>query len=242
MLIIPNAEVLDASDVTNILTPWVNACGGLIVTGDSGSRKNEAGNFDATASFSLASLTGVSSITQAPYTQLRTLGAGKVYYFKNNIGMNYFNASTTATRTPLIGPFQTAMSQVLGSQSTLLTPVSAIPDTIGLNVYEDACVRRLFVDANNLNVDLASDAIQPTPEIQFQVQLPTWLQGLSPDQLRLQVLSPDTAPTASFSLACNNQAQINLGPFLHYASIVLEYRTQGGRLAKVSMKGIVVKQ
>ena len=224
VLVIPNAEVFDAADATNILTPWVNAGGLLIVTGNSGSRKGEAGNFDTTTTLALASLTGVSSTSGAPATKLRTVGAGKVYFIKNNIGLNYYDAdaSTTPNRADLIGSFQSAMSQVLGSQPTLLAPVSAIPDTVGLTVYEDAGLRRLFVDANNLNVDLASDVVTAAPETQFQVQFPDWLKGVSQDQLRLRVLSPDAAPTASLSLVGADQVQIDLGPFTHYASIVIE--------------------
>jgi hypothetical protein len=114
------------------------------------------------------------------------------------------------------------MGQVLGSQPTLLAPVSALPDSVGLTVYEDAGARRLFVDANNLNVNLASDVVTPAPETQFQVALPDWLKGFSQDQLRLRVLSPDAPPTASLSLVGADRARIDLGPFARYASVVLE--------------------
>jgi len=222
VLVIPNSEVFDSADVTGILSPWVNAGGRLIVTGNSGSRMGEAGNFTTTTTLTLAPLTGVGNASGAPATKLSSVGAGKVYFINANIGLNYYNTSTTTTRAALIGQFQDAMGQVLGSQPTLLTPVLAIPDTVGLTVYEDAGLRRLFVDANNLDLNLASDVVTPAPETQFQVALPDWLKGVSQDQLRVRVLSPDAAPAASLSLVGTDQVQIDLGSFTHYASVVIE--------------------
>jgi len=92
VLIVPNADVLDKSDVDGVIDPWVRAGGLLIVTGNSGNRKNEAGNFDVNpAGFSLAGLTGVAVTTSTTARKLMPVGSGKVLYLGDNIGMNYFN-------------------------------------------------------------------------------------------------------------------------------------------------------
>ena len=176
VLIIPHAEVLDSADVTGIIEPWVKAGGRLIVTGNSGNRKGEAGNFEPYSSgLSLASLTGVSNVASAPATQQRTVGDGTVYYIKDNIGLRYFNASTTAARSSIIGSFNSAMSQVLGTEETLLSAIDPIPDSVGLNVYDDPTAKRFFVDVNNYDLNLTTDVVTPTPQITFTVQAPAWM-------------------------------------------------------------------
>jgi hypothetical protein len=222
VLIIPNAEVLDTADVTGIIEPWVRAGGRLIVTGNSGNRQGEAGNFSPQPSgLSLAGLTGVSSFDTAPATQLRTVGAGTVYYIKDNIGLSYFNASTTDERAPQISSFQNAMDQVLGSQQTLLTTVSSIPDSIGLNVYEDTAAKRFFIDVNNYDVNLSTDVVTPTPQLTFTVQAPAWMADSPRMVTRARVLTPGAAPAITVNRIAGNRIQVQLGPIKHYASIVL---------------------
>ena len=80
VLIIPEAEVFSPDDVT-VLSNWVNNGGRLVVTGLSGRRQGEPGNFDVNpGGYSLSSLTGVTDISSAPSWDLRTVGAGKVLY------------------------------------------------------------------------------------------------------------------------------------------------------------------
>jgi hypothetical protein len=228
VLVIPHAEVLDKSDVNGVIEPWVKAGGLLIVTGNSGARKGEAGNFAVDpGGLALAGLTGVASMDSAPARQVQSIGAGKVLYIRDNLGMNYYNDSTASQRSTDLVPFKQAMEDLLAGQAPLALTSQNAPGTVGLTVYEDASNRRLFIDANNVNVDLASDAIQPTPAFQFQVKLPGWLKGLKADEIRLRVLSPDDpAPTASLSLVGGDRAQVAMGPFQHYASVVLEYPNQ----------------
>lgn len=223
VLIIPNADVLDKGDVTNIIDPWVRAGGLLIVTGNSGYRKNEAGNFDPDpAGFSLAGLTGVSVIDgSTPARKLQSVGAGKVLYTMYNLGLTYYNYSTASARALNLNQFKQALDDVLAGQAPAVLTTDA-PGTLGLNVYEDARARRLFIDANSVEIDLANDAAPMTSAASFSVLLPDWLRGLKRDQIRVRVLSPMAAPSVSMSLTADNRAQINLGSFQYYASVVLE--------------------
>ena len=231
VLIIPHAEVLDPADVTNVIDPWVRAGGRLIVTGDSGLRRGEAGNFSTNAAgLSLASVTGVTNFTTAPATKTSTVGAGTVHYLRNNIGLSYFQASTATARAGQIANFTNAMSQVLGAQLTRLQPVSAIPETLGLNVYEDEAARRFFIDANNYAVNLATDAVTNSPSVTLTVEAPEWLSAAPSDQhINVQVLSPSpSAPSATVTKLGGSSAQrlrVELGPVLHYASVVLTVTT-----------------
>jgi autotransporter-associated beta strand protein len=222
VLIIPNAEVLDATDVTSIIDPWVRAGGLLIVTGNSGARKGESGNFDTNTDFSLWGLTTIKKLTGAPATKLTTVGSGKVYYIKTNIGLNYFNASTATDRANLISGFSTALTQVLGTEKTVLAAVTTIPETVGLNLYEDSLTRRLFIDVNNYDVNLTTDAVTATPAATFTVKVPTWLAAASIESIRVQVLSPTLpAPSVTVTKSGADRIQVELGAVTNYASVVV---------------------
>ncbi len=97
VLIIPNASVFNASDVTT-LTTWVNGGGILIVTGDSGSHQGESGNFVANTTLALSSLTGVTSMTGAPTTKAQKVGSGYVKFINSNYGLTFWDDTTTPER------------------------------------------------------------------------------------------------------------------------------------------------
>jgi len=88
--------------VIGIITPWVNAGGRLIVTAAAGLAWASRATSIPTPNFSLSALTGVTTFSGAPAILLRTVGSGKVYYIKDNIGLAYFNASTATDRANLI--------------------------------------------------------------------------------------------------------------------------------------------
>ena len=185
VLIIPDAEVFDPADEA-LVESWVQDGGLLIVTGNSGLRFGEGGNFEINAGgLSLAPLTGVSSMTPPPTEDLRTVGAGKVLFIPDNIGMEYFQEDTQ--RNVLRANFSDAMAQVLQGAEPLLIAAPAVPTTVGLTLYRDAHWRRQFVDVNNFDIDLPMDAVQPAGPIVFDVALPAWLDA---SQLDVYGVSP----------------------------------------------------
>jgi hypothetical protein len=235
VLIIPNAEVLDLDDVTTLIEPWVRKGGRLIVTGNSGALRGESGNFSPhPEGLSLGGLTGVSDFAKAPSNKPSAIDDGTVLYLKNNIGLSYFQASTDADRAGQIGNFTEAMSEVLNSQETILQPVSTIPATLGLNVYEDNAAQRFFIDANNYQVNLSTDAVIDSPPVTFTVEVPAWLSiAPSAQDIHVQVLSPAaTPPTVTISNlkgSDSNRIQVELGPVTHYASVVLSIPPPGNK-------------
>lgn len=239
VLIIPHADVLDKSDVTNLIEPWVKAGGLLLVTGNSGQRKGEANNFDIDPDgFSLAPLTGISATTSTTAHTLRTVGAGKVLYLGDNIGMNFFNnrdktrdydPRTTNKRALHLVDFSSAMDELLAGQSPVMLTTPDAPSTMAVNVFEEAHARRLFIDVNNYNIPVDADGTNvsaeltvPTPATTLTVRLPDWLKGVAKDQIRVRVLAPGTPPAATLELLDDGRAQISLGPVSFYASVVLD--------------------
>lgn len=220
VLVIPESVVFTASDVADVLTPWVQAGGRLIVTGTSGRRLGEPGNFEPNpGGYTLASLTGVSDIITAPYQQTRTVGAGKVHYIRANIGQAYFDASTS--RPGLLPDFAAAMNAVWpAGENRRLAPGPGVDSHVGLTVYEDAPAQRLFIDVSNYNVDATTDVVTDTAALVFTVAAPSWLDGCS---VTATVLSPDVpAPAVSVDSATPGEFEITLGSVHYYACVLLE--------------------
>ncbi len=218
VLIIPDAEVFDPDDVA-ILEPWIRAGGALIVTGDSGLRRGEAHNFDRNAGgLSLAPLTGAADFSTAPAQQLRRMGNGAVLYLKDNIGMHFYNAA--ATRPGLLAPFANAINAVTAGQAPfVLSNVGGVPTTVGLTVYDDSAAQRRFVDVNNVDINLNTDTITPSPAITFTLKLPAWLQG---KPLTARVLSPDSPPAVTITPNGTDRVDVTLSSVRLYASVVIE--------------------
>ncbi len=219
VLIIPDADVFTNEDVTDVLRPWVNAGGLLIVTGVSGRLSGEQGQFSAyEGDYSLALLTGVPDINGAPEEQTLVQGAGLVHYIRENIGLEYFNADTG--RPSLLWKFAHAMDTVLaGRDPVTLIPGAGVPSTVGLTVHQDFATRRLFVDVNNFDIDPSTDTMTDTGMLLFTVVLPTWMADCT---LTVSVVSPDSpAPNATISTTGEGVVDVILDSVHYYASVII---------------------
>lgn len=219
-LIVPEAIVFDDGDI-GVLTAWVQDGGRLVVTGSSGRRLGEDNNFEvAPGGYTLQSLTTVSDINAAPSTLTRGVGAGLVHYIKDNIGREYFNASTT--RPTLLGQFDAVMTAMLsGTGPAMVTPGSGVTSLVGLTAYEDSAATRFFVDVNNYDLDVSTDVITDTAALTFTVQMPDWIDHCT--AVAASVVSPDVpVPTVQATLISPGVVEVDLSPVHRYASVVLE--------------------
>jgi hypothetical protein len=201
LLIIPNAEVLSSSDVSGVLTPWLENGGRLIITGSSGKFAGEATNFNAYAKVSIAPLTN----------------RADVVYLTNNIGRDYYLAYTN--RPVLLPQVKEVLSTgLVGAAESILAGTTA-PSTAGITVYQDEAAGKLFVDVNNMNVDTNNWQISPTGALDAELVLPEWMQG-SP--LHVSVVSPQTnPPEARVSLLSSNRLSVSLGSVDYYAGVLI---------------------
>ena len=223
VLVIPSAEVFDSATVANVLTPWVQAGGRLIVTGDSGKRLGESENFDVNpGGYTLASLTGVTGIGSIPSQQLQNVGSGTVLYLQDNIGLDFYNASTT--RPSLLPQFTSALSSVLSGSSPLALSANGVSSNVGLTVYEDNAAERLFVDANNFDINVSTDQITETGPVTFEVALPAWLDGMG---VKLSTFSPEATSTATHRRVSPDRVEVTLDSVLYYTSTMLEVDLPG---------------
>jgi hypothetical protein len=223
VLIIPNANVLDPDDVTNVLQPWVQNGGLLIVTGNSGERRDEARNFDVNGGgLSLAPLTGVSSMSPTPDETFNTVGSGKVLYLPDNIGSGYF--TNRSQRPTLLPDFSDAMDQVLAGGSPMVLSAPAVGRSVGLNLYRDQAAWKLFVDINNMNCNAETDVIAPTGPLSFSVNVSPWTDA--PD-LQAVAFSPDGAVSVAIAKEAGS-ASLSVGSVTRYASVVLSFPDADG--------------
>ena len=205
VLIIANADVLEPALVDDVIAPWVAAGGRLIVTGDSGVRLGEEGNFRINPNgSSLAELTG-------------SAGPDNVWYESDNLGMEYYVQD--GQRTALLADLRTSLDSFLADASPLvIAETDTVPSTIGLTVYEDEEARRFFIDANNFNIDLDTDTVQPTSSITFDVAIPAWMG--SPELLT--TVSPDGGIAAQLGPVQDGRVTVTIAPFTFYVSVVIE--------------------
>jgi hypothetical protein len=220
VLVIPNSTVFPPEDM-DVLRQWVESGGGLLVTAVSGTRVGERGNFEELAASSLASLTGVAEPGAQRAQVVREVGAGRVVYLPKPIGFHFFKAAEE--RASMLSVFRQALRVAIGEESRLaLSGTDEVPTTVGLTVYEDDRDRRLFVDANNTDLDLATDQVTPSPPLRFTVRLPEFLRGAT---LKASTLSPDGAVGVQATRKGEEGLLVDLSPVRLYTCIVIEAAT-----------------
>ncbi|MHB9038408.1 MAG: hypothetical protein ACYC64_17290 [Armatimonadota bacterium] len=224
VLIIPNSTVFDSADAA-MLDNWVRNDGGLlIVTGDSGSRLGEGHNFEMSGSLTLASLTGVSNYSTAPSSNTQVLGNGRVRYLKSNIGQTFYDA-TASGRASQLATFSSEMSSILSQsgQHACLLSVNA-PASAGITLYQDPVARRIFVDVNNMNVNIAADglsaSVTPTPQINVTVYKPSWWNAYG-NELVACAISPTGTVSLPTPTTYSDRIDVTIPSTTYYTSVIL---------------------
>ncbi|MHB9035886.1 MAG: hypothetical protein ACYC64_04415 [Armatimonadota bacterium] len=224
-LIIPNSVVFDPADVA-VLDAWVREDGGiLIVTGDSGSRLPESGNFDTTSSLILGPLTGVSNWSTAPTSNTVVLGNGRVRFIKDNIGLTYFNATASGRATQLAA-FANEMSSLLTAENDHTAIISTdAPKTVGLTLYDDSTAGKLFLDVNNFNVTIAPDGlsatIAPTPTVNVTIGKPAWWNQFQSERTLVYAISPSGPVAIGQPSVYADRIELQVPSTTYYTSVIM---------------------
>ncbi len=216
-LIIPCAEVFPPEAVP-VLRAWLRAGGRLLVTGKTGLRGGENRNFDRLERPALAPIFG-GKLRRPPARRLdRTLGGGRAVWIPEPVGFEFYQADKSRPR--LLDGLRKILDSVLPEEARPVHAVEGekIPFTLGLTVYADPRARRLFVDINNTDIDLSSDAIAPAPAVAFRVVRPSWL---GRGGVRLRALSPGGPTAAALVRSTAESLTLRVGPVRVYASVVI---------------------
>ena len=217
VLIIPNSIVFDPDDI-GVLKKWVESGGKLIVTGKSGMRAGEAGNFERRKSSALASLTGVRYSGSTQEQVMRQLGAGKVYYLAQPIGLDFFKADKE--RIKMLHIFREAVKTVAGDEPQFVfSDVEKIPTSVGLVAYVDEKTDRLFVDVSNTDIDIHTDRLSPSPTLRFRIRLPAFLHG---EKLSARAFSPRGDVRANLIPQDDDTVIIELPSISLYVCLVID--------------------
>jgi hypothetical protein len=195
LLIVPNAIVTD--DAERVLKPWTAKGGRVLITGDSGMRGGESENF---------------ALHHRGALHQRLEGA---YHVDENVGMRYYLEHESRES---LGPLMAKHLNAARSTTTPLIDAPDVPSTVGLTPYWDAEQHALFVDVNNLAIDLDSDTVTPTQALAFDIELPDSLHN---QPLAHRVISPETGVETSVSPRGETGMQIEVGPLRYYCSIML---------------------
>jgi hypothetical protein len=197
LLIVPNAVAMEQAEVET-LRAWIATGGRLIVTGDSAVREGESGNF--------------AKHDRGPLHA--QLAGGGVSQLDDNVGMAYYiEENARAGRLPGMAE---QVQAARGTETAAMINAPGVPATVGITPHYDPERKALFIDVNNLNIDVDGDAVMTTAAITFEVTLPPALRGIP---LKHQVLSPDNAATATISPTAEGRVTVALAPISYYASV-----------------------
>jgi hypothetical protein len=96
----------------------------------------------------------------------------------------------------------------------------SVPYTVGITMYDDAKNQRRFIDIDNIDIDVDSDTIHPTPPILLEVNLPAWLNA---KKVIAKVLTPDGPDvTAIVHPLRESVVAVDVKGVVRYASVVLQ--------------------
>ncbi len=218
LLIIPNAEVFPPEDVPKV-SAWVEGGGRLIVSGATGRRAGENRNFDRLDVPAFRSLFGENGRPPSAGTVVRTIGAGRAVRVPQAIGVEFYKSDEDRLR--LLSRFNEVLGTALPGGAGPLTYAEdeeTVPFSVGLTVYVDPPARRLFVDVNNTDIDVATDAVTRTRPMTFSVVRPPWLGAGS---LQVEALSPDGPIKAELVRVAEGRITVRVPPVRVYASLVI---------------------
>jgi hypothetical protein len=211
LLILPESSVFDPADLP-VLETWLRNGGHLIITGNSGMRLGEAANFDQATTNTLAVF---GSSAQDGLPNIRTIGKGSVCWLREDPGMPYYEAADK--RIGMLEQFAKIISEITPGQDAWSMTAPTVPSTVGLTLYQSP--GRIFIDINNTDIDLKTDALKPTPALHLSVNLPPELRG---KKLAVRVLSPDLSPQIELSPIQEGRVEVRVDPVIVYSSIIIE--------------------
>ena len=205
LLIIPNAGAFGTDAVQNILQPWLDAGGKLVLSGtDNGKYGDEDENFTELAQPSVTPLLA--------HTNVTTCSA---------IGETYFKAYASRSDTQL-GSFEAVLDTGLTDVPAYGVVSTTASKNHGITLHEDAAKNRFFIDVNNVDISQTTFAVTETGTLQIEAVLPAYLRG---EELAVFVLSPQQGTPVSVKQLVPSDPdnlKVELSSVEYYASVVVQ--------------------
>lgn len=224
LLVIPSAIVAPSLAELQALREWVvNDGGRLIVAGKCAELLNEEKGFGWIGSNgkSLPLYDGANGAFFGAFFDSRRKREwrGDVIWLTEDPGIAFYTAG--AERPGMLEAFVGAMAEVGAPASGMSLAAGGVPWDVGLTLH--GAPGRLFVDASNARIDIGTDEIQRAPATRFSVALPRELRGRA---LSARALCPDGEPAVALKVVGEDRAEVSLGEFEVYASVVIEAKEE----------------
>ncbi len=175
LIVLPNVEVLPAALRDQVLGPWVNAGGTLVITGRTGRYRGRGAFFEPWSSSGAATgsapLTGVPDLDQLTATTTVAFGAGAVISVPGLPGAATWLGRAAGALPGVIA--QRGALSVLPDDVVSVTPDS----TVMVRLHHDLARGRGFIDVVNRAWDRATDSLPPVGPVEVVVRRPQWMRG-----------------------------------------------------------------
>ena len=176
VVILPDVWSLPSEILDEVLTPFVDGGGTLIITGRTGRFEGRERMFEpydrAAAPVGSASLTGIDNLDRVEQLTTVEVGAGRVVIVPGTPGAEAWQGRGDTDILDAIGRID-AMGLL---PSSVLEPPGS--ETVGVRLHVDMLRGRLYVDLFNRGWNPQTDALEPPGVQRVTVLLPAWLRGV----------------------------------------------------------------
>jgi uncharacterized protein (TIGR03437 family) len=208
VLVLPHVRAIEPDTVNNVLVPFLQGGGGLIVTGDdAGSVRQKPGLYASNGSALLRDLDGTPGVV----------------FLSENVGEEFFlDQSRVAGRDAIAQ----ALDQLRSSgRLPVEVDASALGARVRVAVHEDVNAGTAFCDLLNVDLDRASDVLTPSQGGSLVLRVPDMLAGQAISVTFHDADGAVVSPPASF--LDDRRIQVTVPAFRVYATLVLAADPQG---------------
>ena len=208
VLVLPHVRAIEPDTVSQVLLPFVQGGGGLIVTGDdSGTVRQKPGLYAPNGSALLRDLDGTPGVV----------------FLSENVGEELFlDQSRTAGRAAI----QQALDQLRSSgRLPVEVDASALGVRVRVAVHEDADAGTAFCDLLNVDLVRSTDVLTPSQGGSVVLRVPDMLAGQAVSVTLHDADGATVSPSARF--LDERRIEVTVPAFRVYATIVLAADPQG---------------
>jgi len=215
LLIMPGVVSIDTEMIDNVLKPFLDDGGAIILTGENlGSVKTRNGNYMPHGKNLLEELARTYS------------GSGKIIIFPEDPAVEFYNAHIYYDRSDLLGELILPIRNIMSSffaDGTLdeILKVEGFGDNHITTVNYDKYTNTFFVDISDMNVDIDAGTVLGNAGGKISVILPERMQTIQGKDIKVTAFKNDgdvfTELTHSVS---DGRVSVTVPPFEIYASLI----------------------
>lgn len=216
VLVLPNVITLGDAELEQ-LADWVRSGGRVILSGQFAVRGGEEENFEKRSKRSDEFLRRCDLAIRE--NGVKAFGKGHILGSSDEPGFRYYKDDQKRAET--MPEIVRLLDRIAKTGDSILPDYVSVPKDfpfgVDVTLYRDP--KRLFVDLNNTQIDLRSDAITPSGPLRFEILVPkTW----SGKEIGATVLGPHEKPDVSVRPGADGKLALEVGSFSFYITVILE--------------------